>query len=189
MRSMLRVLTGLCGVLLAATIHAAPFGETVTVGEQTLSKVAQARYSLLWKRITDVALYVDPAQVKPDSILEADYAKYLTIEYGVPVSAERFEKMSRDLLVEHWPEEVLARHRAAIDTFCDWLEGVKPGDRYAVYWLPSQGLTLALNDRPLGSLSGDPQGAAIVLSLWLGQAAVSEAQRDSLLQAWRTASL
>lgn len=169
----------------AAWSSAQAFEPTVTVGERTLTRVAQARYSVLWKRITDVALYVDSSQAEPKSILDHDYAKYLTIEYGLSVSAERFEKMSRDLLAENWPEETLARHAAAIDAFCDWLVAVESGDRYAVYWLPSQGLTLALNGRELGTLRDDPDGAAVVLSLWLGRAAVSEDQRDELLSVWR----
>lgn len=166
-------------------VSAQTFEPSVSLGEQTLTRVAQARYSLLWKRITDVALYVDTRQPAPASILAPDYAKYLTIEYGLTVSAERFEKMSRDLLAENWPEETLVRHATAINTFCDWLETVESGDRYAVYWLPSKGLTLALNGRELGTLQDDPEGAAVVLSLWLGQAAVSKSQRDELLAAWR----
>lgn len=175
----------LLGMVQAGLLNAQTFEPSLVVGERTLTRVAEARYSVLWKRITDVALYVDTEQSAPESILDPDYAKYLTIEYGVSVSAERFEKMSRDLLAENWPEDTLARHAAAIDAFCDWLEAVESGDRYAVYWLPSQGLTLALNGRELGTLQNDPNGAAVVLSLWLGQAAVSESQRDELLAVWR----
>ena len=76
--------------------------------------------------------------------------------------------------------------RDSVDTFCDWLQAVESGDRYAVYWLPDSGLTLALNGVTQGSLN-DPAGAALVLSIWLGKAAISEGQRDELLAQWRQA--
>ena len=162
------------------------FPEQVAVGEHSLKRVGQARYSILWKRITDVALYVDRQQAMPDDgdILDPDYRKYLTIEYGLSVSAERFRKMTREQLAEHWSEEVLAANREAIDTFCNWLGAVEAGDRYAVYWLPDSGLTLALNGVAQGTLK-DPAGAAVVLSIWLGKAAISESQRDELLAQWQ----
>lgn len=175
-------------VLIAISLPAAAgsFPASVTVEDAVFSKVAQARYSLLWKTITEVALYVDPAQSAPEGgdILSPDYSKYLTIEYGVGVSAERFEKMSRDLLKENWPAEILAANSSAIDRFCSWLQSVEKGDRYAVYWTPQSGLSLALNGELKGSLAS-VEGAAIVLSLWLGRASVSEAQRDEILSDWR----
>lgn len=185
--------TGIRGALLwlalVSPLAADTFPAAVEVAGQRLSKVAEARYSVLWKRITDVALYVNPSQSQPESgdILDPAYSKYLTIEYGLSVSAERFEKMSRDLLEENWPEEVLAANREGIDIFCGWLRAVEKGDRYAIYWLPGKGLTLALNGEVQGSLASE-EASAIVLSLWLGRASVSESQRDELLDSWRAAT-
>lgn len=174
-------------LVLTSGLAAETFPASVELGDRRLSKVTEARYSVLWKRITDVALYIDPAQSLPASgdILDPEYTKYLTIEYGLSVSAERFEKMSRDLLEENWPAQTLAEHREGIDTFCGWLQAVEKGDRYAIYWQPGRGLTLALNDKVQGSLASE-QASAIVLSLWLGRAAVSESQRDELLSRWRS---
>lgn len=184
-----RIGTCCVALLIALVTRAAAdtFPETLEVADRSLSKVTEARYSVLWKRITDVALYVDPGQPQPDSgdILDPAYSKYLTIEYGLSVSAERFEKMSRDLLEDNWPAEVLAANREGIDTFCGWLRAVEKGDRYAIYWLPGSGLTLALNGNVQGSMSSE-EASAIVLSLWLGRAAVSESQRDELLASWRS---
>lgn len=177
----------LAAVLMVTSVLAGAdtFAPSVAVSDRTLSKVAEARYSVLWKRITDVALYVDADKPKPadGDILNPDYAKYLTIEYGVSVSAERFEEMSRELIEENWPPGAVARQQAAIDRFCDWLQAVKEGDRYAVYWIPGKGLSLALNGEVQGTLA-DPEGAQIILSLWLGRAAVSKSQRDELLKSW-----
>ena len=185
-RQWLRVTILLLGGFGAASGAAETFPAEVSVAGVRLSKVAEARYSILWKRITDVALYVDPGQPRPadGDILDTGYAKYVTIEYGLTVSAERFREMSLELLEDNWPRAELDRNRESVDRFLGWLRGVKNGDRYAVYWLPGRGLSLALNGETLGTL-GDAEGAAVVLSLWLGRAAVSESQRDELLAIWQ----
>ncbi len=177
---------GLLFLLVVVQAAAETFPVALSVGDNRLNKVAEARYSVLWKRITDVALYVDRSQSLPvgGNILDPGYSKYLTIEYGLSVSAERFERMSRDLLVENWPADVLAAYKREIDTFCSWLQAVKKGDRYAVFWLPEEGLSLAFNGEVKGLIESE-QAAVIILSLWLGQAAVSESQRDTLLDTWR----
>jgi hypothetical protein len=174
-------------LMMANTVSIAEaFPKNVAVADHVLNKVAEARYSLVWKRITDVALYVDSDQTVPagSDILHADYIKYLTIEYGVSVSAERFEKMSRDLINDNWPAKMVSEQKDSINAFCGWLKNVKSGDRYSVYWIPEQGLSLALNDKVQGTLT-NPVGAQVILSLWLGRAAVSASQRDVLLEQWR----
>lgn len=150
-----------------------------------LEKVGEVDYRFLWKRITTAGLYVDENRPRPaPGILAVDYPKAVLIEYGVGVSAERFRDMTRDSLAEAWPASELAEHAAAIDRLCNWFRDVEKGDRYALYWIPDNGLTLILNGEALGRIE-DARAAQIILSLWLGRAAVSDEQRDRLLAKWR----
>ena len=147
---------------------------------------AEETYKLLWKPLTHTRLEVDPKQALPDDgdILDPDYAKRITITYEVSVSAERFAKMTREALEDNFDDSELSPHRQHIDAFCSWFLPVEQGDRYSLSWRPNSGLTLAYNDTELGTLE-DPDASAVVLSVWLGRAAVSESQRDDMLQQWR----
>lgn len=150
--------------------------------------VSSETYTLLWKDLTYTQLKVDPKQTLPESgdILDPAYAKQILIEYKVGVSAERFRKMTNKALADAFSAEELAGAAEDIARFCTWYIDVEKGDRYQLTWLPKKGLTLAMNDAELGTISSS-ESAALILSVWLGRAAVSEDQRDTMLAAWQKA--
>ena len=78
----------------------------------------------------------------------------------------------------------MAPHRDDITRFNSWYLGVEKGDRYQLRWQTDVGLQLQHNDTVLGTLQ-DPEAAKLILSVWLGPAAVSESQRDRFLDAWQ----
>lgn len=155
-----------------------------------LAKVGETEHRLLWKRITVSGLYVDPRQPVPadGDILAPHYRKALMIHYGIGVSAQRFENMSRQALADAWPAPALEPIRPQLSRFYSWFEPVEAGDRYTLYWSPEHGLALELNGRETGRLC-HPEAAAVIMSIWLGRAAISGEERDRLLAAWRGSSL
>ncbi len=175
-------LTSLAYTLLAAWLysHSAQATDWQTV--------AADHYKLLWKTITYTQLHIDPSQPAPadGDILNPAYGKQIVIEYGLAVSAERFRKLTLDRLEDSYSDAELAAHRPAIERFNSWYLGVEKGDRYRLSWQPAQGLSLFHNDHHLGTLN-EPQAAAVILSVWLGRAAISEEQRDYFLGEWRGA--
>lgn len=161
--------------LLSTALHATPW-ETV----------AADRFKLLWKELTYTQLQIDPRQAAPAdyNILAPDYSKQIIIEYALSVSAEKFRDLTQDSLDDSYSDSELAPYRDDIARFNSWYLGVEKGDRYQLRWQPEVGLELQHNDTVLGTLS-DPQAAQLILSVWLGQAAVSESQRDRFLKDWR----
>lgn len=158
-------------------------------GAQGWETVAADTYKLLWKEITYTQLQVDPAQPLPATgeILDPAYAKQIVIRYGLAVSAQRFRSLTQDSLEGAFSEQELAPYRGAIGEFNNWYLDVEKGDQYRLSWLPGEGLSLFYNERRLGTLQ-DPGAAQIILSVWLGRAAVSEDQRDAFLARWRQSS-
>lgn len=158
------------------------------MAQENWRTVSAETFSLLWKDLTFTRLQVDPRQALPSGgdILKPDYAKQIIIEYKVGVSAERFRNMTEKALASTYTEAELAPAAADIAEFSSWYKSVERGDRYRLSWQPDIGLQLYLNDAYLGVIQ-DPHSAALILSVWLGKAAVSESQRDTMLAAWRSA--
>lgn len=148
--------------------------------------VSAETFSLLWKDLTYTRLQVDPQQAFPESgdILAPDYAKQIIIEYKVGVSAERFRSMTKKALEGAYAPAELAAATEDIALFSSWYKSVEKGDQYRLAWRPEQGLQLYLNASYLGAIR-NPNSAALILSVWLGRAAVSESQRDTMLAKWR----
>jgi hypothetical protein len=57
---------------------------------------------------------------------------------------------------------------------------VKPGDRYALTYVPGVGTELTLNGSPLGTVAG-ADFASAVFAIWLGPKALDESLKTQLL--------
>ena len=66
--------------------------------------------------------------------------------------------------------------------FNAFYEDVKPGDRYALTYLPGLGTELALNGKRLGVIEGADFGAAL-FSIWFGDQPFDAALKGQLLGA------
>jgi hypothetical protein len=149
-------------------------------------RVSGESYKILWKSLTFTELKIDPRQSMPagGDILDPQYSKNIVIHYHLGVAAEHFRRLTLESLNSAYTEEELAAAKADIERFCSWYEDVNRGDSYSLSWRRDEGLLLSLNTRQLGNII-DPDAAALILSVWLGEAAVSGKQRDAILASWR----
>ena len=74
----------------------------------------------------------------------------------------------------------IERLRPRIDYHNNLYVDVKPGDRYALTYIPGLGTELALNGRPVGIIEGADFAAAL-FSLWLGKYPYDERFKKALL--------
>jgi hypothetical protein len=133
-----------------------------------------------WKWVVKVyaASFYFGEGVEPDPT--SDVPRRLEIEYFVGLDGPDFGKAAQKLLADGFPPEVLAPlqermerlHRAYVD--------VKPGDRYALTYLPDRGLELALNGRPLALVEG-ADFARVYFAIWTGRKPIDTGLRDALL--------
>jgi hypothetical protein len=59
-------------------------------------------------------------------------------------------------------------------------EDVKPGDRYALTYVPGRGTELTLNGQPKGVIEGEDFAKAL-FSIWLGPEPINGSFKDQLL--------
>jgi hypothetical protein len=134
-----------------------------------------------WKRLLKVyaaAHYVgDGAGGAP---LDADVPRRLELAYYVGIDGPDFGKAADELLRESFPPEVVARLRARLDRLHAAYVDVRPGDRYALTYLPGRGTELALNGRPIALVEG-ADFARAYFAIWLGEKPIDRRLRDALL--------
>lgn len=124
------------------------------------------------------ALYTE-ADTRPDQIL-ADRAKRLEVSYFHPIAGEDFGPVTIRAISRNVPADVLARIRPQIDQHNALYRDVKPGDRYALTYIPGWGTELSLNGQPLGVIPG-AEFAAAIFSIWLGPQPLSTDFKEALL--------
>lgn len=188
---MVRGLRSFLGAVLAVTLAAVPvtvrakeiegvrFADEVKVGPVTmrLNDVGLMRYRYVIKAYV-AALYLGDGG-RPSDVL-ADAPKRLEIEYFYAIQATGFANATNEGIAANVPADVVASLRSRIDRLNALYRDVKPGDRYALTYVPGVGTELALNGAPLGTIEG-ADFAAAVFAIWLGPKAIDASLKAQLL--------
>lgn len=182
-------------LLLFATLLAAPgskadtqvmvddfhFVKTVDIQDRrlTLKGAGLLRYMVFIKAYAG-ALYL-PDSAPPDPVL-APVAKRLELAYYHAIRSEDFAIATREKIRDNVDADQAQKLQDRIDRLAELYRDVKPGDRYALTYLPGEGTRLYLNGELLGSIPGDDFAGA-VFSIWLGDHPIDDKFRDTLLGA------
>lgn len=133
-----------------------------------------------WKRLVDVyaaAHYV--AEGAAGAPLAADVPRRLELAYFVGIDGPDFGKAADEILRESFPPDVVAPLRERLDRLHAAYRDVKPGDRYALTYVPGRGTELALNGRPIATVEG-ADFALAYFAIWLGERPIDRRLRDAL---------
>ena len=157
--------------MLASGVHAAelegiqfPDAREVRGTQLDLHRVGLSRYRWIFK-VYVAGLYLGEGATP--SALESDAARRLEISYLYGFSAEDFAKTTRRGSERNLGAQQARQLEPRIARFNALYRDVKPGDRYALTYLPGIGTELALNGVPLGVVEGEDLARAL-FSIWFG---------------------
>ena len=164
----------------AMTVESVTFADQVDIGETTvpLHNVALLRYLKFFKAYV-AALYL-PEGVSPQEALD-DVPKRLEISYLVAIRGEDFDKGAAPVLKRNLTAAELSRLQDRLDRLNATYQDVRPGDRYALTYLPGRGTELALNGNSLVTIEG-ADFAAAYFGIWLGQEPIDTELKRALLK-------
>lgn len=163
----------------ARTINGVTFRSTQTVGDTDLRLVGAGlqRYMVVYK--VCVAGFYLPDGVPASNAL-TDVAKRLEIEYFHKIRGDQFADMTTTGVKRNTSPAVFVRIAEDLRKLNETYEDVKPGDRYSLTYVPSRGMTLALNGVPKATFPGAAFAEA-VFSVWLGDRPLNDGLKDDLL--------
>ena len=160
-------------------IAGVPFAEKhpFPAGDLTLRGGAVLRYMVFIKAYAG-ALYL-PEEADYRHVLGAT-PRRLELSYFHAIGADDFAKATRHKIADNLDPESMAAMAARIENFNALYRDVKPGDRYALTYIPGYGTELSLNGRVLGNIPG-ADFAAAVFAIWLGSDPIDNGFKDALL--------
>lgn len=163
----------------ASTIEGVSFASTQRVGDTTLhlSCTGLLRYMTFLKGYVAGLYLADGA--RPDDVL-SDVPKRLEISYFWSIKGSDFGPAGDKILAENVAAETVVGLRPRLDRINALYRDVKPGDRYALTYVPGRGTELSLNDQPLGTIEG-ADFAAAYFSIWLGKNPLDASLKSQLL--------
>ncbi len=172
-------LASVAGAAREAVVEGVHFVPSVQAGDTalTLNSAGLLRYRVVIKAYV-AALYLGEG-VEPGAVL-SDVAKRLEAEYFWALDGEDFGPVTLEGISRNVDAATLERLRPRIERFGALFVDVKPGDRYALTYVPGRGTEVSLNGRVLGSVEGADFAAAL-FAVWLGPDPLDEDLKASLL--------
>ena len=128
-------------------------------------------------RVYTAALYL-PDEVKDVGSSLGLVPLRLEIHYYREFAAKDFRESGEEVLGKN-PEVSIEKFRAELDEINSFYRPVVVGDSYALTFLPDRGLTLLLNDLPLGTVRGNDFARAY-LGIWLSRYSLSSSFTEEL---------
>ena len=107
--------------------------------------------------------------------------KRLEISYLVSIKGPDFGKGAAPTMERNQTPAELAKLQGRIDRINSIYKDVKPGDRYALTYLPGRGTELVLNGMPLIVIEG-VDFAAAYFGIWLGREPIDDKLKRDLLK-------
>jgi hypothetical protein len=139
---------------------------------------ALLRYKVFFRGYV-VGLYL-PEGTDPNTAL-GDVPKRLEFHYFWEIPGPAFGKAGEEIIARNVDTGTLATLRGRLDRINRAYRDVKPGDRYALTYLPGKGTELSFNGSPLLVVEGDDFAAAY-FSIWLGEKPIDDGLKKKLLQ-------
>ena len=164
----------------AAEIEGVRFADTYVDEGVALSLhcTGLLRHKIVFKGYV-AALYLGSG-VRRDDVL-SDVPKRLEISYFWHIAGHHFGRAGEEVLGRNVGTSTLALLAPRLERIGALYEDVRPGDRYALTYVPGRGTELALNGRRLGVIEG-PDFAAAYFSIWLGADPLDRPLRKQLLE-------
>jgi len=143
-----------------------------------LRNAALLRYKVFFRGYV-VGLYL-PEGTDPAAAL-GEVPKRLEFHYFWEIPGPAFGKAGEEIIARNVAAATLANLRGRLDRINRAYRDVKPGDRYALTYLPGKGTELSLNGSPLLVVEGDDFAAAY-FSIWLGEKPIDAGLKNELLR-------
>jgi len=163
----------------SVVIEGVAFQPTFQAGnsELDLNCVGLLRYRFVFKGYV-AGLYLDKKSDRDDVM--ADVPKRLEISYFWNIDASAIADAGEKILADNVGAEVLASLRERLDRMRALYVDVKPGDRYALTYVPGNGTELTLNGKSLGTIEG-ADFAAAYFAIWFGDKPLDAGLKTQLL--------
>ncbi len=166
---------------LAGEIEGVRFAEQREIADTPLrlQGLGLLRYRVVFKGY--VAAFYLGEGVEPTAAL-GDVPRRLEIEYFWSIPADAFAEATVEGVKRNVDAATYERLADRIEQMNGLYQGVEPGDRYAITYVPGVGTQLALNGEVRGSIEGADFASAL-FSIWLGDRPLDGSLKRKLLGA------
>ena len=166
-------------VLHGAAVDAFTFPDEYLIGQDTLTLRGTGLVrELFFIKVVTAALYVQDGTPVEQAL--SDVGKRIEMLSFRTIPADDFTREAEIALAENVPAAAIEMLRPRLVQLHQAYEDLKPGDRYALTYLPDSGTHLELNGTPRVRIEG-ADFAAVYFQIWLGGKPIHKKLKAQLL--------
>jgi hypothetical protein len=183
--SALALAAALCAADALAAPTATKFEPALQVqGTKLQMNGAGTRYKAGIFKVYDMAMYTTKKVGTPEELLALPGPKRLDFTALREVPGTDLGLLFIKGLQENSPKEQVQRHTVATTRLIEIFSGrskLKPGDTFAMEFVPGKGTTFYIVGEAQGAAVGDDEFFEMVLRIWFGKSPVDRSLKDALL--------
>lgn len=163
----------------AERLKEADFTTQWHANHEVLERKSEAVMTYLWTDVYAAAFFTEPS-ISPARAVAEQREQRLELYYFRDISRADVIKATNTTLRRQQDSATLKRLQPQIEQLHATLHNIRQGDRYALDFLPGQGISLECNGKVMFS-SPDPEFARAYLAIWLAPNGLSDSLRSTLL--------
>jgi len=168
----------------ATEVGGVKFEQTVQVGNAKLQlNGAGVRYKAIFK-VYAAGLYLTNKAATPEAVLAAPGPRHMKIVMLREIDANELGKLFTKGMEENAPREEFSKSIVGIMQMSDIFssrKNLKPGEWFAVEWIPGTGTVILVNGVPTGNPIKEPEFYSALMKIWLGKSPADSSLKEALL--------
>jgi hypothetical protein len=164
----------------ADRLKEANFAAQWRTGSEQLERKSQTVLNYLWVDVYAAALFTPP-DVSPKDAVNQQRGQRLELYYFRDIDRSDVIKAASQTLQRQQSPATLSRLQGELDRLHASFQNIRPGDRYALDYLPGRGMNLERNGQVIFS-SPNAELARVYLGIWLAPEGLSDSLRTALLK-------
>jgi len=160
------------------------FPNTMQVGSTRLQiNGAGVRYKVVFK-VYAAALYLADKAATPEAVLAAPGPRHLQIVMLREIDANELGRLFTKGMEQNATREEFNRSLSGVmrmsDVFSKYKK-LKPGESFAVEWVPGRGTVILVNGEPVSEPIKEPEFYSLLMKIWLGHSPADAQLKEALL--------
>jgi len=160
------------------------FDNTAQVGNAKLQlNGAGVRYKAIFK-VYAAGLYLSSKAATPEAVLAAPGPRLMKIVMLREIDANELGKLFTKGMEQNAPREEFSKSIGGIMQMSDIFssrKSLKPGEWFAVEWVPGTGTVILVNGQATGQPIKEPEFYSALMKIWLGKAPADAGLKEALL--------
>ena len=162
----------------AAELHGKTFNDRIELHNTVFALKGLGVKSYLFVKVFVAGFYIEENLKTQDALV--DVPKRLEVVYFYKIPGAKLAAETRRRIMLNTNQQEFSEIKDRVNLMNSYFVDLKPGDRYALTYIPNKGTYFTYNEKLIGKIEGKDFAKAL-FAVWIGKEPISQSLKESLL--------